>query len=119
MVCVLYSSQLKADWWRGEGPAGQKGIFPSNYVRKIENSPIVDKAAYGPPQYQPYPQNYPPPAQQYPGPSYAPQYQPMLPPPEQQMPQEQPKESKLGRFGKNYGKTFVNATAWYRLSVCC
>ena len=96
------------DWWRGEAPNGQQGIFPSNYVRKLEVP--TEKAMYGPPAQYGY--------QQYPG-----QYQQQQPNYGQPVPYQQPeqvpvqeeekKTSKLGQFGKNYGKTFVNATAWY------
>jgi len=97
------------DWWRGESSSGQQGIFPSNYVRRIE---VSDKGYPGDKAAVPY---------QYPGqyaPVYAqpqPQYQQpqqyqQPPPPQQQEEQKQP--SKLSQFGKNYGKTFVNATAW-------
>jgi len=100
------------DWWRGEGPSGQ-GIFPSNYVRKIEGG-ATEKRGYTP-QYG-YPgQQYP--DQQYSQPMYGQpvqQYQSPQPVPQQEVPvqQEEKKQSKLGQFGKNYGKTFVNATAW-------
>jgi len=87
-------------------------------VRKIE-APVhekggfgQEKGGYGPPGYQ----AYPPPPQQYPGAMYQPApYQPgpyQQPPPQQPPPQEH-KESRFGKFGKEYGKTFVNATAWY------
>lgn len=92
------------DWWRGEGPNGQQGIFPSNYVRKIEAP--KEKRAYPPPapyESQKYPEQH-----QFQPPMYGqPQYQ--EPQPAQQ---EEKKSGKLGQFGKNYGKTFVNATAW-------
>lgn len=70
---------------------------------------------------------YPPPAQYgYPGAQAQYQQQPQQPmygapapyqaPPPQQQQMEQPppekKPSRLGEFGKNYGRTFVNATAW-------
>jgi len=80
---------------------------------------MSEKGAYvrpGPPQYG-YGQQYgqpPPSSQQYnPNPPFAQgQYQA----PQQQEQQPQQEESKGGRlanFGKNYGRTFVNATAWY------
>ena len=95
------------DWWRGE-VNGRQGIFPSNYVRKIE-APNQDKekALYPPPtQYG----GYPGVQQQYQQPTYGAPAPYQAPPPEQQP--EQKKPSRLGEFGKNYGKTFVNATAW-------
>jgi len=68
------------------------------------------------PQYG-YGQQYgepPPPSQQYnsnppfaQGQYQAPQQQ------DQQPQQEESKGSRLANFGKNYGRTFVNATAWY------
>jgi hypothetical protein len=104
------------DWWRGESPTGQQGIFPSNYVKKIEAPAMNEKGSYVAPvpsQYG-YPggqqQQYQQPPQQYnQNPPYAQgQYQP----PAQQQPEEQKQPSKLAQFGKNYGRTFVNATAW-------
>jgi hypothetical protein len=109
MVCPL--KQLNADWWRGELPTGQQGIFPSNYVRKIE----ANDRGY-PSEKTPVPYQYASP-QQY-APTYVqpqPQYQQPAPQQVEQPPpqQQEHKSSKLGQFGKNYGKTFVNATAWY------
>lgn len=102
---------MNNDWWRGEGPTGQQGIFPSNYVRKIESHAENEhekRVAYPPPQAPYGYQQYPP--QQYPG--YGqPQYQPQPQPQPQEVAPEN-KSSRLGEFGKNYGKTFVNATAW-------
>ena len=99
------------DWWRGEGPNGQQGIFPSNYVRRIEAP--TEKGVFGPPAqygYQQYPGQYQQqPPQQQPNYSQPLPYQQAEPVPVQ----EEKKTSKLGQFGKNYGKTFVNATAWY------
>ena len=100
------------DWWRGE-VNGRQGIFPSNYVRKIEvPNQEKEKGAYPPPtQYGGYPgtqHQYQPPPQQQPMYGAPAPYQ--APPPQQQP--EQKKPSRLGEFGKNYGKTFVNATAW-------
>ena len=87
-----------------------QGIFPSNYVRKIEGP--TEKDVYGPPAPQ-----YGYPGQQY---SQQPMYgQPVQqykdPQAVQQLPvqQEEKKPSRFKEFGKNYGKTFVNATAWY------
>ena len=109
--------EVNSDWWKGEGPLG-RGIFPSNYVRKIEG-PTSEKGAYGPPSApygggggynpgQPYGQPQQQPQQQQP--MYG---QPVPYQPQQQEPvKEDKKQSKLGEFGKNYGKTFVNATAW-------
>jgi hypothetical protein len=60
----------------------------------------------------------------YPGgyqqPQYAPQYvQPQQPAPQPapQPVQEEKQQGKLAAFGKNYGKTFVNATAWYAIPI--
>jgi hypothetical protein len=116
----VFSVIANVDWWKGEGSGGHQGIFPSNYVRKIEGNSEKgvwqgDKAPYAPhPQYgyQQYPGQ-----QQYPPPNYgqaAPyQAQPQEPAPVVVQQQQQPqKHSKLADFGKNYGKTFVNATAW-------
>jgi hypothetical protein len=112
---VFYDVSADTDWWRGEGANGQQGIFPSNYVRKLEDIPQEKEKGYypGPQQHQPYSA---PPPQQYPGAMYQPtQYAPA--PYQQAAPQQQPppeqKESRFGRWGKNYGRTFVNATAWY------
>lgn len=70
-------------------------------------------AAYGPPaQYGGYP------GQQYnQQPMYSQpvqQYQPPFQQQQQPMPvqQQENKQSRFSEFGKNYGKTFVNATAW-------
>ena len=101
--CV-FVKQANADWWRGENSTGQQGIFPSNYVRKLEesNRGYSDEKVAAPSQY---PQHHAPPY-----------VQPQMPQQQQQQQQQQPEEkktSKLGQFGKNYGRTFVNATAWY------
>jgi hypothetical protein len=109
--------EVNNDWWRGEGPLG-RGIFPSNYVRKIEGH-TNEKGAYGAPpvQYgggggyypgQPYVQQQ----QQQPMYGQPVQYQPQPVVQQQEPVKEEKKQSKLGEFGKNYGKTFVNATAW-------
>jgi len=111
------------DWWKGEDQAGQQGIFPSNYVRKLDqqNEKSADRGHGAPIYSQPQPQ-YPAagyPGAGYPGgyqqPQYAPQYvQPQQPAPQPtpQPVQEEKHQGKLAAFGKNYGKTFVNATAW-------
>lgn len=104
---------MNVDWWRGEAN-GRQGIFPSNYVKKVEGQ-SQEKGVYPPPaqygypgaqaQYQQTPQQ---PMYGAPAPYQAP------PPQQQQMEQPPPekKPSRLGEFGKNYGRTFVNATAW-------
>jgi hypothetical protein len=113
----IFLETTHVDWWRGEGPNGQQGIFPSNYVRKIE-APEKGFSEKGAAQYQGgYPGQHAPvyaqPIPQYQQPVYQQppqqQYQQQAPPPQQQ---EEHHESKLAQFGKNYGKTFVNATAW-------
>jgi hypothetical protein len=103
--------RLMTDWWRGRGPAGQEGIFPSSYVRKVDvtNEKAMVPAPFGAPPPYDYQQQAPQyPQQQYAQPPYGQQqYDP------QPMPiQEEKRPSKLAQFGKNYGKTFVNATAW-------
>jgi LAS seventeen-binding protein 1/2 len=101
----LYSDVVNNDWWRGEAQSGQKGIFPSNYVRKLE----PNEKSLAPPAPAPY--QYP--GQYQPAPYQPPMAQQQQPMPVQEAPaQEGQKSSKLGQFGKNYGKTFVNATAW-------
>jgi hypothetical protein len=115
---TLFRGQTDIDWWRGEGQNGQKGIFPSNYVRKIEVGEKGYPGEKGAVPYQGggYPGQmqqapvYAQPVAQYQQPPPPQQYQ--QPPPQQQQPQEH-QPSKLSQFGKNYGKTFVNATAWY------
>jgi hypothetical protein len=114
-MVMAYKMGLMIDWWRGEGPNGQQGIFPSNYVRKIEGTNEKGAPQYGAPvPYQQYGGGYP--GQQYQQPVYQqPQYvapQPQ-PAPAQQEEQKHQGGGKLAQFGKNYGKTFVNATAWY------
>ena len=104
------------DWWRGESQNGHQGIFPSNYVRKIEGSNDKGAPQYGAPvPYQQYGGGGYPGQPQYQQPVYQQsQYQAAQPQPAP-VQQEEHKQGggKLASFGKNYGKTFVNATAWY------
>jgi hypothetical protein len=103
------------DWWRGEGQNGHQGIFPSNYVCKIEGSNDKGAQKYGAlVLYQQYGGGG------YPGQLYyqqQTQYQASQsqPAPVQQEEQKQYGGGKLASFGKGYGKTFVNTTAWYRI----
>lgn len=64
----------------------------------------MEKRGFGPPAQYGY-QQYPVQQPNYDQP--VPYQQP------EPAPVEEKKSSKLAQFGKNYGKTFVNATAWY------
>ncbi|CAA17920.1 Protein csh3 [Schizosaccharomyces pombe] len=114
---IIVLEHVNNDWWRGE-LNGKEGIFPSNYVRLLEDSAVKAQPPPPPPQ-----QNYPPaasssaPPMQYQQTAYPPQQAPY--PPVQAYPQApqqpivvaQPTEHKhsstFKKIGSGLGSAFV------------
>ncbi|THH21262.1 hypothetical protein EW146_g246 [Bondarzewia mesenterica] len=107
-------AETNADWWTGK-INGKQGLFPSNYVEKMDSSsfsppsypPDIRKSPvpYGPSYQSPPPSNYQlaPPAQYMP-PAPPQGYNPYMGPPMQPAPvqvvqQEAPPQQKPSRFG--------------------
>ncbi|KAK5998877.1 Protein csh3-like protein [Cladobotryum mycophilum] len=104
---IAVYEHMNQDWWMGQNTrTGKEGIFPQNYVLVEQEEKGPPAAAYPQQPTYGYPASQGPPAQQNPYNSSVP---PMAVAEGGQPAQQQGGDSKVGEYGKKFGKKLGNA----------